>query len=490
MELSMEGLDADREGRIERPDWQGRAREGGGCRVIGSWTHSPGVRRSAVLCIDVPVGIAMMLLVLGSAFAVVNTRAQVQPDLTETLTQEEPGGDDEVVEAVPDTALANRLRTIFANIDEFSGVQVSVTEGVVRLGGTVDQPESRRGAEELASSLDGVVYVVNEIEASTDVETRITPAVAQIQEYWNGFVAQLPVLAVALLIVLLFAAVSFLISRWKKPSAWRSVNPLVWNFVNRLVRGILVLVGLVLAFDILGIASLMGAVLGTAGIVGLALGFAFQDIVENYLAGMLLSLRRPFGVNDLVRVGDFEGRVIRLTSREVVLLTFEGNHVRLPNAHVFKNPLTNFTINPKRLFAFDVGVGVQEDLQEAIRVGIRTLEAMRGVIDDPPPFARVQQIGDWSVIVRFHGWVDQREADFLKVQSEAIRLVKAALDEAEIELPEPIYRVLTRPLDAAAKPSKRPAGPLNEAIDVSPDNKLDEQVREDLQRSQDENLLE
>ncbi|MEX2471599.1 MAG: mechanosensitive ion channel family protein, partial [Gemmatimonadota bacterium] len=327
---------------------------------------------------------------------------------------------------------------------------------------------------------------------ATDVETRLTPAVAQVQEYWDAFVAQLPVLAVALLVVLLFWGASFMLGQWRRPAAWTGINPLLWSFISRLLRGIMVAVGLLLAFDILGITSLMGAVLGTAGIVGLAIGFAFKDIVENYLAGMLLSLRRPFSVNDLVLVGEFEGRIVRLTSRELVLLTLEGNHVRLPNAHVFKTPLTNFTINPRRLFRFDVGISVDEELQRALAVGVGTLEAMAGVMTDPPPFGRVMELGDSTVTVRFHGWVDQRFTDFLKVRSEAIRLVKAALDAEGIVMPEPTYRVLTRPLPERNVPAATLPGDVeSEAarIDVKPDNELEKQVLDELEASDDENLL-
>lgn len=454
--------------------------------------------RLGPLALSVPfLLIVAAALIIPAHVAPQQARAQAQPGLAEDILGQDQPQDDQPVEAVPDSVLANRIRTILTNIEDFADVRSSVVEGVVRLTGSVDQPEARRRVEELVTSLDGVVYVVNDVEAATDVQTRLTPAVNKIQVYWNGFVAQLPVLAAALIIVLIFAFVSFLISKWSRPAGWTGVNPLVWNFVNRIVRGVLVLVGLLLAFDVLGITSLMGAVLGTAGIVGLALGFAFQDIVENYLAGMLLSLRRPFGVNDLVRVGDFEGYIVRLTSREVVMLSYEGNHLRLPNAHVFKNPIINYTINPRRLFSFDVGVGDEADLQDAMRVGNRTLQSMNGVMEDPQPFARIQEIDTHVIVVRYHGWVDQRETDFLKVRSEAIRLVKSALEEADIEMPEPTYRILTASLKevqrevVAPKPGTRKSAADDAAsIDVRPDRKLDDQVREELERSDDENLLE
>ena len=427
----------------------------------------------------------------GQAILVVTLVALSAPSAGAQALFEPAEGDTTAVEAVPDTLLAARLETIFSNIDEFAEVTVSVTEGVVRLGGAVDQPEGRRSVEALARRIPGVVYVVNNVEAATDVETRVTPAVDRIRERWDTFVSQLPVLAIALIIVLLFAAASVLIGRWKTPALWMGINPLAWGFLSRLVRAILVAIGLVLAFDILGIGSLVGAVLGTAGIVGIAIGFAFQDIVENYLAGMLLSIRRPFSVNDLVRVGEFEGRIIRMTSRELVLMTLEGNHVRLPNAHIFKSPFTNFSVNPRRMFWIEIGIGVNEDLKRAMTIGVERLRTLPGVIDDPAPFARVQELGESSVVVRYHGWVNQHDADFLKVRSEAIRLLKAALDEGGVELPEPIYRVITQTKDER-EPSKKPPKSVEDPTteDVRPDGKLEEQVREDLARSDDENLLE
>lgn len=434
-------------------------------------------------------GATRMLVAAFAVLLVSSSAAQTVPELP--TSTETPAEETVTTEHVPDSLLDARLRAIFGQIEAFSDARASVTEGVVRLSGSVQRPEDRRRAEELTSSLPGVVYVINNIEASADVETRLTPAVDRIQQSWTALKRQLPVLLVALFVLLLFVVASYLLGRWHRPARWTRVNPLIWGLANRLLRAVLVLIGLLLAFDILGITSMMGAILGTAGIVGLAIGFAFRDIVENYLAGLLLSLRRPFTVNDLVRVGEFEGKVVRLTSREVILLTLEGNNVRLPNSHVFKSPLINYTANPRRLFSVEVGLGVEEDLQRALDVGVGLFREMPGIMNDPGPFGRVLELGESSVKVRFYGWVDQREADYYKVRSEATRLIKAALDEAGIEMPEPIVRVLTSNLADSRKAEKQaPRRQVSTTeIDVRPDGKLEEQVREDLERSDDENLL-
>ena len=249
------------------------------------------------------------------------------------------------------------------------------------------------------------------------------------------------------------------------------------------------------------------AVLGTAGVAGVAIGFAFRDIVENYLAGILMSVRQPFAVNDLIKLEDYEGKVIRLTSRDMVLMTLDGNHVRIPNATIFNGVITNYTRNPRRQFNFTVGVDVEEDLSYVQSLGVEALRAMTGVMNDPTPFARVEELGDFNVIVRFFGWVDQRHADYYKVRSEAVRIVKAALDEADVLMPEPITNVRLQrvpenmSLEAASlddeekqtspKPAPHTLSALEQGTqaDVSVDRQLDAQIKEEL-ASDEPNLLE
>src|SRR3546814_3857998 len=105
----------------------------------------------------------------------------------------------------------------------------------------------------------------------------------------------------------------------------------------RSVRVFVCLIGLLLALNLLGLAALMGAVLGSAGVIGLALGFAFKDIAENYIAGVLLSVRKPFSPGELLAIENYQGKVVALTSRTTILMTLDGNQLQLPNALVFKS---------------------------------------------------------------------------------------------------------------------------------------------------------
>lgn len=327
----------------------------------------------------------------------------------------------------------------------------------------------------------------------------------------------LPMVCVAL--VLVWAA--WIFGRWLSRRALLNRlakrNPFLQDLVQTTTRWVIVILGIVIALDLLNATAIVGAILGTAGVFGLALGFAFKDTLENYLAGVLMSVRQPFAPNDEVVIDGNHGSVISLTSRATILMTLDGNHLRLPNALVFRSVMLNYSRNPSRRFEFDVGVGVEEDLVEAMCLGTDTLAELEGVMVKPPPRAFIQSLADSNVQIRFFGWVDQRTHEFLLVRSEAIRTVKLALEAAGMDMPEPIYRLqlsqsLAREtatlakMDATANAkanttlhtatggshkSPTPSKPAStrEPVDTKRTNDLDEQIAHDRQANAGEDLL-
>lgn len=319
-----------------------------------------------------------------------------------------------------------------------------------------------------------------------------------LQGRWLDFVAYLPRIAIALLIVAVVWWASRWIGRLERPYRRLSINPLALNLLRQTVRVGFLVAGLLLALDVLEATALVGAVLGTAGVVGLAIGFAFKDLVENYIAGVLLSLRQPFSPLDFVDVGGHQGKVMRLTSRATILMTADGNHLRLPNSLVFKAVITNYSRAPNRRFDFPVGVGVGEDLALAQQLGTSVLAGMDGVLDDPGVLTQIEELGDSTVTLRFYGWIDQRSHSFMKVKSEAIRQVKEAFDGAGVEMPEPTYRVsisdrVPATEDAETNRPRRSArsaetvAPM--APDLSVDRTLDRQIVEEQAAESPTNLL-
>lgn len=403
--------------------------------------------------------------------------------------------------AQDDRALASGLRKRLQQIKGTEKVQVEVTAGVVTLNGTVLSDANRAQAVAIAERVDGVVFVQDDIEVVVSPTERLQPAMDDAVERLQTLLSYLPLLALSLVLFFVFVLVARFAGRQDRLYERLATNRFARDLLRQAVKTAILLTGLLIVLELLDATALVSAVLGTAGVIGLALGFAFKDLVENYIASILLSVRQPFEPNDFVRIDDHEGKVIRLTSRATVLMTLDGNHLRLPNSKVFKGVILNFSRNPQRRFDFGVGVGVNEDLEEAQDLGIHAMRSLPGILDDPEPMALIENLGDSNVLLRFYGWVDQREHQFSKVKSAAIRRVKTILEDAGMDLPEPIYRVhLSQPLSSAPSvadssnqepsSSKPHRGFDDGADDTSVDDYLERQIEADRgDPTSEENLL-
>ncbi len=387
-----------------------------------------------------------------------------------------------------DRAIEKRLREIFANFDGLDQVSIDVASGVVKIGGDVGSKEARDQALDLARKVKGVVEVIDNTQSERNLERRLAPTVKRVTGWTSDLIANVPVFLIALLVVGAFWLLSRLSGGFGPVYNHFTPNAFIAKLLRQIVQGAILLLGIVLALSVLDASGLVQTVLGAAGLLGLALGFALRDTVENYIASILLSLRQPFEPNDEVLIEGHAGRVIRLTSRATVLLTFDGNHVRIPNATVFKGVIVNYSRKPERRFDFTVGIDTGADLLAAQQLAVDTLRRAEGVLDDPPPASQIEALGDSSVLMWVAGWVDQRYYDYRKVRSEALRLVKEAFDKADIEMPEPIYRLrvegagaLTPPGGVRASPAKSggPRRTLDARVDITRDAELDEQIAEE-----------
>ncbi len=353
---------------------------------------------------------------------------------------------------VSDRKIRNRLGEIFAELDTLNNLKIAVNKGVVTLTGEVTSASIQEKANSLAKKVEGVVEVENEIVVTRSIEKRLETTGNKILNLGKQIVSNLPLFIIALVVFSLFWFLGGWVSRRQGLFRRLSKNAFIANLLGQIAHIIFIIIGLVLALSLLDATALLGTIMGAAGIFGLAIGFAVKDTVENYIASVLLSLRNPFQVNDYVDVDGNEGNVARLTSRATILITSDGNHVRIPNSQVFKAVIVNYTRNNERRFSFDLGIDATQDLTEAQQLAVETLNATEGVLADPKPSALVQELGDFNVILRIFGWVDQDKYSFGKVRSEAIKKAKQAFDDAEIIMPEPIYQI--RMSENAQSPSE------------------------------------
>ena len=325
----------------------------------------------------------------------------------------------------------------------------------------------------------------------TDIRGRFDFAFDKLSAGLTGFIAWLPLLAVALAIVLLSTWLAGFISRRLHLLRLRTDNPYMNGLIRNVVRTVVILFGVVIALNLLNATALVTAVLGSAGVVGLVLGFAFKDIAENYVAGILLSLRQPFSPGDHVVVDGNEGKVVALHSRTTVLMTLEGNELRLPNALVFKAIILNYSRNPNRRFDFTIPIDVSQSIRTAQSLALQEICGVEGLLQDPGPSWTVHEYGAAGIVLRFFGWVDQRQSDLGKVRSESIRLVKAAFAREGIEPPRATYHVITAREAVDETPASQPEPVNGTEADTSVNRDIDRQLaRAQEAAAADTNLLE
>ncbi len=419
------------------------------------------------------------------------------------------------IEAAPDkqsdAAIQQRIANIYAEIESLTQLEVSVREGVASVAGEVANEKQAQRALDLANRLQGIVTVEDNIERTLDVEDNITPLIDQVQQDSRRFLKALPLLLIALLAFAAIAFVGLSLAKWS--ALWRRLSPNVFlaELLAQAVRVAAIVLGLVVALNLLGAAALVGTVLGGAGVLGLAIGFAVRDSMENYISSIMLSIRQPFRANDHVVIDAHEGIVMRLTSRATVLMTLDGNHLRIPNSTVFKAVILNYSRNPERRFVFTLGVDADDDPLAAMKSGVEAVCALDFILAQPEPAALIESVGDSNIVLTFAAWINQQHTDFAKARSLAISAAKTILEEQGFTLPEPIYRLrfdksvtqvnLTAPAPAAAETpaeatggGRKPAAKVKvekdaAVVDVRPDNRLQEKVAAERAQDDDESDL-
>lgn len=379
--------------------------------------------------------IAILLAVLSISVASAQTDASTAPTALPLATIT-------TADALAESKdIAERIRSIFSEIESLRRVQVRVSAGVVTLNGIVPNTEDVKRAQAIVSRMVGVVTVENHLQRDVDLTTTLTPTWKQLKTDVKGILSALPLIGVALSIGLLIIALGYLLASVDRLWRWMMPNIFLAEITVTFVRFLSIVFGLIAILEVLGATALLGGVLGGAGVVGIALGFAARDMAGNYVASLMLSVRQPFRANDHVVIEGHEGRVIRLTSRATVLMTLDGNHLHIPNLIVFKSVILNYTRNAVRRFSFELGIDADDDPIDAIAVGLRAINALKFILETPAATAVIQDVGDSNVVLRFNGWIDQNNTDFLKARSLAIQATKSSISNAGFALPEPIYRI-------------------------------------------------
>ena len=285
----------------------------------------------------------------------------------------------------------------------------------------------------------GVERVVDEIVDSANVAERLSPVFKRLEQRLYEGLSLLPILIIVLIFMIFAIYIARKVASTRKITAKITKNPFLQDILSQSLRVIIIIGALVLSLEMLGATALIGAVLGAAGVFGLAISFAFRDIIENYIAGIILSVKTPFLPGDHVNFSGVDGIVVKMTTRATIVKTFDGNNISIPNSIVFKEKIENYSTIPQRRFKFTVGIDCVADPDFGRKVGLDAIKSLSGVEKKPGPFALIDGLGDSSVNLSFYGWVDQDNEDFEQVRSSAIRVTKIALEDNGVEMPQPGY---------------------------------------------------
>jgi small-conductance mechanosensitive channel len=342
-----------------------------------------------------------------------------------------------VQEVVEDEDIETRLLRILRATEWFEAPSIRVDEGVVFLGGTTNAQQNREWAARLASNTEDVVAVVNMIEVTDPPVWNMQPAITATKDLGRNAVQALPMLAIATVIGLLTWLATKLTSFVSDKTILGRINSSLLREVAR--KAILVpvwLVGIYLMLRISGLTQLAMTVVGGTGVLGIIAGFAFRDIAENFLASILLSVQNPFRYGDLIEVDGQLGFVQRVNTRGTLLMTFDGNHIQIPNSTIYKNTIMNFSSNPNRRFDFVVGIGYDVSVSDAQEAAFEVLSKHPAVLDDPEPQVLVEALGSSTVNLRVFAWLDANAHSWMKVKSSVIRLVKRRFEEEGYSMPD------------------------------------------------------
>jgi small-conductance mechanosensitive channel len=273
----------------------------------------------------------------------------------------------------------------------------------------------------------------------------MAPAVVRAHSVVNGLIGSLPNIALALIVFGLF----FLAARSMKTLVAR-VTETRWHAhknagtaIGRLAQGLVMFVGLLVSLSVALPTFQPGDVVQVLGISSVAIGFAFRDILQNFLAGLLLLITQPFRIGDQIVASGHEGTVEEIQTRATFIRTYDGRRVVVPNADLFTDTVIVNTAFAHRRLECDVGIGYGDPIEDARRVILAAVTGVTGVLAQPPPDVLVVDFAAAAVNLRARWWIQPpKQADALDSRDQVLTAIRAALSDHGIDMPFPTQQIL------------------------------------------------
>lgn len=283
---------------------------------------------------------------------------------------------------------------------------------------------------------------------SIKIEKTYTLLIEKLLGWWEAIVLMLPNVVVAFLVMGLFILLAKFGKRLMDKLSNRFTNREMLNgLISQSVYLVIICVGIFLALEILKLDKAVTSLLAGAGIVGLALSFAFQDTASNFVAGVFLVIRKPLKIGDVIKSNDTMGVVHQMNLRNTVVSSFQGQLIYVPNKNIYQETLINYSSVGNRRVDLEVGVSYSDDLEKVEKIVIEVILSLDFVKEKENVRVYYDKFDSSSINFILMFWVDYlKETDYLMARSEAIKSIKKAFDKNGITIPFPI-----RTLDFDAK---------------------------------------
>jgi small conductance mechanosensitive channel len=268
----------------------------------------------------------------------------------------------------------------------------------------------------------------------------VQTVVQKLDSWLDTFINMLPNMAVTLLLLIIFLVLAKLGSKlFRKIFYKASNNEALGHLFSTTVYGVIMSIGLFIMLGVLGLDKALTSILAGIGVIGLALGFAFQDIAANFVSGIILAFKRPFKIGEIIETKDVMGTVTRTNLRDTVIETFQGQKVYIPNKDFLQHSFHNYSALEKRRIDLVVGVSYADDLEEVEDVVVSTIKNLDGVIDKDLMVFDYSEFDSSSINFNIRFWIKYPgEPSYFNMRSKAIKAIKKAFDEQDITIPFPI----------------------------------------------------
>lgn len=270
-----------------------------------------------------------------------------------------------------------------------------------------------------------------------DIDADAGTIIDKVETWIEGLIRLVPNLVSAAVILLVFYLVARGVSYGVSRTLARHGRPALANVGAALLRWSIMIMAFLLAATIVLPSLRPGDLLSGLGIGSVAIGFAFKDILQNLLSGVLILLRQPFRVGDQIVVNGFEGTVEDIETRATFIKTYDGRRVIIPNAQIYTGTLTVNTAFDLRRSEYDIGIGCNDDWDKAMELMVEAARQCEGVLSDPAPEAIPVGIDAYQNTIRLRWWTKPERIDVIRTQGRVIVAVYKALDRAGIDMPYP-----------------------------------------------------